>query len=134
VSGRVETVPPPPPVETRLFRWLTDVRAALGLEAARTPALLNGWGDAGAPYPACGYFRRQGLVYLQGRITGGGFPALAFVLPPGFRPEWDLAFPVITGGGPGRLDVLGDGSVWTSAAGAPAGWVSVNGVYFRAGG
>jgi hypothetical protein len=126
VSGRIDTVPPPPPVEARLLRWLTDVRAALGLEAVRTPALENAWG-AHPAYGTPGCFRRQGLVHLVGAAQGGTAGTAVFTLPAGFRPDATVRFD-----GP-RVEVDAAGRVTPDAA-AGNGRVALDGIIFRTGG
>lgn len=126
MSGRVETVPPPPPVDARLFRWLTDVRAALGVEPVRELALANGWQPHPA-YGAPGYFRRGGLVHLTGAVQGGAAGTAIATLPVGFRPAGRLRF---EGAG---IEVGADGAVVPDGLGGN-GRISLDGTVFRAGG
>jgi len=133
MSGRVEVVPPPPPVETRLFRWLTDVRAALGLETARTPVLLNGW----VPHPGGGpprYWRHGGMVHLAGALQGTGVGTTAFDLPVGLRPEAAVRFAVASDGvTPGLVEISAAGTVQPVSGNGPYG-IWLDGISFRAGG
>lgn len=137
MSGRIEVVPPPPGgIVPGLFRWLTDVRAALGAETTRTPTLLNGWTDWGTPYGAVGYWRARGVVRLVGVAKSGMVATDAggaiFTLPAGFRPGADLQVPVVSAGGPGIC--------YIDTAGNVRAHVGVNtsffldGIVFRAGG
>jgi len=124
--SRIETLPPPPPVEPRLFRWLTDARAALGLEAVRPPALANGWA-AHPTYAAPGYWKRQGMAHLAGTVQGGAAGTAVCTLPPGFRPGATVRFE-----GPG-VEVDAAGNVTPDAA-AGTTRVALDGIIFRTGG
>jgi len=131
----IHRVPPPPSTaDPGLFRWFTDVRAALGLEALRTPALLNGWVDYGAPYGGAAYWLRLGVVHLTGLVRDGGLGTNVFALPTGFRPAARLVFATLCDAGVARVDVLPDGAVLVASAPASNGFLSLEGIAFRVGG
>jgi len=60
-----------------------------------TPTFSNGW-SAFAGWPVQ-YRRKDGIVYLRGRLTGGS-TGVAFVLPAGFRPGQQSLFSGVDAG------------------------------------
>lgn len=135
MSDRIETLSGPPQPgapPAALFRWLTELRAALALPAARTPVLENGWQDAGAPYAPAAFWKRQGVVRLAGAVQGGALDTTALTLPTGFRPAAAARFAVDAEGAHGAVEVTADGRL-TPVAGAGA-RLSLEGITFRAGG
>lgn len=55
-------------------------------------AFLNGWDNMGDPRYGDARFRRiaSGLVLVEGTLALGTNAAIAFVLPAGYRPEWQI--------------------------------------------
>lgn len=113
-----DTTAPPPPV------W-------------KSYTLQSGWVDYGAPYAAHAYTKTgYGEVFLKGLIKSGSDArdTTIFVLPPGYRPDTQLAFHVGSDGngvsGIGRIDVLPTGEV-RFIDGSNA-WISLDSVHFMA--
>ena len=90
-----------------------------------TPTLAAGWTNFGGGWSPARYRRlSNGVVQIEGLLTGPASPANIFTLPSGFRPSSHVMFAVIGDGTPARLDVLSDGSVnW--AVGGSAGYFSI---------
>jgi hypothetical protein len=78
-----------------------------------------------------------GIVHLEGEIERfSGTEAVAFTLPPGFRPPVDQYLHALVSGGSGQLFVGSDGTVRPEAVGSgtdPTAYTSLNGVSFFAG-
>jgi hypothetical protein len=115
-------------------------------------ALGSGWATYRAETPVRYFKDLSGVVHLQGGLTGGtaGRTAALFTLPPGYRPDAEfLEFsPLATSAGDtpaltmveicGNIDCGGPngapdpGAVFVVAA--PAFYLSLDGISFRAGG
>ncbi|WP_156936144.1 hypothetical protein [Anoxybacteroides tepidamans] len=97
------------------------------------PTLLNGWVNNGSGFEIAGYYKDAlGFIRLKGLIKGGTMGTTAFVLPAGYRPSSRRAFPVITSGGLGRVDIDTAGNVIVMSYGtASNGYVSLEGICFN---
>jgi hypothetical protein len=77
-----------------------------------TPAtLLNGWANFGAGATTAGYWiSDDGVVYLQGYVSGGVMSSIIFQLPSGFRPSAQVHFSTVSNNafGHGSIDTLGN--------------------------
>jgi len=79
-----------------------------------TPAFVNSWaayadGNYGA---SCGYRKMpDGRVIMRGLIAGGPQASLAFTLPVGYRPLWNMIFATTNASGVVRCDVMMTGAV-----------------------
>ena len=102
------------------------------------PTYQNGWGefDPNGTYGAIRYRKVQGVVYIQGMMSGGTASSSlpAFTLPRGFRPSNRMIFGVYTAEGTGtqgnRLDILANGQVHPYAAvSVTTGWFSVHAIF-----
>ena len=98
----------------------------------QTPTLLNNWVRHSTQYNAPGYFKdSMGVVHLRGLVKNGTASDI-FRLPVGYRPARRELLPVcIDPNIGGRVDVLTSGRVYR-VSGA-SGWVSLDGITFRAG-
>lgn len=103
--------------------------------ALESPALLSGWSQySAASRSAVGHWKDPfGVVHLQGYVTGGsvGYNQPIFTLPPGSRPLKVQEFVIPASGGVGLLFIDEHGNVALESG--SNGWVSLNGVTFRAG-
>jgi hypothetical protein len=82
------------------------------------PALVNSWGDLGAPYGALGYRKdADGFVHLRGVLDGSSATSNIIStagLPVGYRPANDVAMPTKgrgDGGGAFVLIIKADGTI-----------------------
>ena len=87
----------------------------------------------GVGYENVTYYKdTEGRVHLSGLVAINGTQSgTMFTLPAGYRPTGQLIFLVMSGSGPARIDVMMNGNV--SIATAVPGWISTNGISFRAG-
>ena len=106
------------------------------VSSAGEPPFLNGWQNDGNDVAPAAFFRdREGIVHLQGVVTGGTSD-FVFTLPPGYRPKVTDEFAALTvNAGPTRainqLEVQDTGDVVLYD---PVGlWASLSGVSFRCG-
>jgi len=128
--SRIDRIPPPPPqANPALFRWFTDLRQALALEAPVTATLSGGWQPFGAPYAVPQYWRRGDTLYLGGMAALGTLNVAMFTLPEGYRPPAEHLFEQVGVNASVPISVKPDGSV-TLISGA-TGWVSLDGINFR---
>jgi hypothetical protein len=119
------------------------------------PTFQNSWGNGGGNGESASFFKdHEGIVHLQGNLHGGAGGATIFQLPAGYRPANGkvLRFAAVCTcvatdpqGGEvslptGQLDVEGPGVSATSAGVvllvpplAPSGYLSLDGITFRAG-
>lgn len=83
-----------------------------------TPTLLNSWSNLGSGYVAARYRRLNGIVYVQGTVTGGTVTSGTNILnlPAGFRSSATMQFPVATtsASGAARIEMAADGNIKTS--------------------
>ena len=86
----------------------------------------------GAGFENVTYYKdTEGRVHLSGLVLINGTQSgTMFTLPAGCRPTGNLIFLVISGSGPARIDMVSNGNV--SIATPVTGWISVNGISFRA--
>jgi len=133
--NRIELLPPPPSdTPHTLAAWLAACRGAVGLEASRPMALVNGY-QAAPPLGIPAYLRHGGRVTLEGTADGGAATGpLLTTLPPGFRPPDTRRFCVPSGadgGTPGTIEIQPTGQVSLVHG---SGTVSLDGITFRIGG
>ncbi len=96
------------------------------------PTLLNGWVNQGGSTSPAGYYRdAAGRVYLRGDIKSGTIGAAAFVLPAGYRPDFDTFRPVMTTGTYGYASVAASSGTVYAASGSNAGF-DLDGISFLA--
>lgn len=121
-------------------------RRLLNFERRRLFAFANGWrayGGGAAPWGHQGYAKLPGgLVVLEGLLdkAGGNWVAneVILTLPAGYRPPSNRVFapPVspAAANGSQRIDITPDGNVVLIVGGAtnPVGWLSLDGITFRA--
>ena len=103
-------------------------------EAWIVPAFMNSWTNYDTTYNPAGYFKDSlGIVHLRGLVKNGTNNTTIFTLPVGYRPSNQELQAVQTNLNTiGRVDILADGQV-TVVSGSN-GWVSLDGITFRAGG
>jgi hypothetical protein len=81
-------------------------------EATTAPTLLNSWANTGGSNPVASYRKTfSRTVRLNGQISGGTAPSIAFTLPSGYRPPNNLRFPVANNGAYGEVRVASTGDV-----------------------
>ena len=105
-------------------------------------AFSASWGNYGAGFESCVYWRDGFVVHLQGLVNKTiGVPTAGDVvatLPLGYRPSSSVTFTIVSGGGGGltvaRIDVESDGDiVWQFGDSSGAGdYHSFSGLSFRA--
>lgn len=98
------------------------------------PAFMNSWTNYETTYNPAGYFKDSlGIVHLRGLVKNGTNNTTIFTLPAGYRPSNRELQAVQTSLNTiGRVDIFADGQV-TVVSGSN-GWVSLDGITFRAGG
>ncbi|CAM1343790.1 hypothetical protein [Tenacibaculum amylolyticum] len=80
----------------------------------QTPILLNGIQNYDSSYQGVRYRKKNGVVYIEGAVKGGGAGLLTviFTLPVGFRPSKRLIFNGgKSGSTPVRIDIATDGNI-----------------------
>lgn len=126
--------------------------------AAGEPAFRNGWGNEGDLFETVAFFKdREGIVHLRGAAVGGASASAIFQLPAGYRPAAGKALvasvvcqcEVHTNASPsspvevstGSLAIYGsgivpdgDGAVGNVVFVPTGGWISFDGITFRAAG
>jgi hypothetical protein len=104
----------------------------------RVVPFQNPWTNYGGSFNDAHYFKdSQGIVHLRGLVKNPSLAADAavngqviFTLPIGYRPVQRELFCVYTMERAGRVDVVNNGQV--IAVNAQAGWVTLDGITFRA--
>jgi hypothetical protein len=93
----------------------------------------SGWANYGSDWTSCAYRKEgQGVVWLSGLANRTAGTTLIGTLPEGYRPLATKIFNAIgNGNAQGRVDIGADGTV-TAVVGGAAGFISLNGVKFRA--
>lgn len=111
-----------------------EISGQIVQQTAQTAVLLNGWSNFGGAYTTAGYWKdKEGLVHLQGLITGGSIAngAILLNLPAGYRPTAGrLMFSVLNNNTTGRIDINTNGDVIVEVLGSNA-WLNLTGIYFR---
>jgi hypothetical protein len=112
----------------------------IGLTGILTPmsvvnvaSLGAGWSNQGGTYrPACYWIDAQGVVHLEGAITGGAPDSTTpvFTLPAGYRPPFDHWFAITSNNALGVLRVAPSGAV-TIRQGSGTSLTSISGITFR---
>ena len=93
----------------------------------------NGWVNYGVVYNNAGYFKdSNGVVHLRGLIRNGTIGSVIFNLPAGYRPVSRELFSTISINGYARVDVNTNGDVIHSSFNGANGWVSLDGLTFKA--
>lgn len=99
-------------------------------QPAIAAGLVNSWANSGPPQHVAGYWKdSDGVVHLEGRISGGTAPSVAMVLPPGYRPSATEDFAVIAAGALGWVFISSTGEVTVQSGAA---LVGLGGITFRA--
>lgn len=112
---------------------LNGNKAKAQQENWQAPTLVNNWINFGGNDAPAGYYKNSlGEVFLRGMIKGGTTTAgtQIFILPTGYRPEYDMQFPVVANNAFGAIYVKATGVVEISVASAYA--TSLSGIHFRA--
>jgi hypothetical protein len=94
---------------------------------------VNSWADYGSTYTTGAYYRDgDGVVHLRGLIKNGTSTTIC-TLPEGFRPEGRLLTHCISNGYPAsRIDIKTTGVVTLEHSTYDAGWLSLEGISFKA--
>ena len=120
VNISVNGVSYPVPSSAADTDWAAEQVAFLQALAAQSlksptvlaPSLINAWANLGSSSQTAGYWKdAAGTVYLRGTITGGASLSACLVLPSGYRPSKDEAFPVAANGGTALASVTTNGNV-----------------------
>jgi hypothetical protein len=95
-------------------------------------SLDNGWNNWGDVYAPAGYMKDSlGFVHLRGLVRSGAPKVPIFTLPLGSRPQFRYLHCISSSGDPqGRVDITANGEVLH--LGGSNGWVSLDGIIFRA--
>ncbi|WP_018130719.1 phage tail spike protein [Effusibacillus pohliae] len=98
---------------------------------AMNATLLNGWTNYGSGYGLARYWKNRDTVQISGLVNmpANGVGTTIFQLPVGYRPAYQLIFPVNQNSSHARVDVKPDGSV-VFVSGANGGWVALDGISF----
>ncbi len=80
----------------------------------------NGWGNVGAPRQAARFTKVNGIVHIQGQISGGVSGSKAFTLPAGYRPAAQIDLPSTDTIGVINLGIHANGDFVPGAAGSTA--------------
>jgi hypothetical protein len=84
----------------------------INMQAIVSPTFSNGWVKASVESEPIGYWRdSQGMVHLEGAISGGGVNSMAFNLPIGYRPLHDNLFVVNSNDAFGQVRINPNGDV-----------------------
>lgn len=95
------------------------------------PGFANSWVNyATTTAPAAFWKDAFGVIHLQGLIKSGTVGSAAFMLPPGFRPDYQHVFGVVSNGAIGRVDVFADGSVVPASPSSNV-YVTLDGITLR---
>lgn len=94
------------------------------------PAFRNRWRNYGGAWSHAGFWKdADGVVHLQGTLTGRSADKVAFQLPAGYRPATDL-FTVAAGGDhASSIEILTNGEILIVGAGS----IGLDGLTFLAG-
>jgi hypothetical protein len=111
--------------------WLLD-KTFRKVGSVGAPAFTNSWVNFGSGWADAAYWKDPfGMVHLRGLIKSGTVTASAFTLPPGYRPEVNQVFGVVSNGAAGRVDVLTDGTVVPNTPSNNT-YVTLSGISFKA--
>lgn len=106
--------------------------------SAQSPQLVSefvsGWINGSVWSAPATYYKDGGRVYLSGMIIkwpeSGYFNDYAFVLPVGFRPQYDERYLAVAAGGSGIITVMATGNVRVTSNSSL--WLSLSGINFLA--
>lgn len=89
------------------------------------------YGPATVTKSASGWVLVTGLIY-KGTATGAT-PILIATLPVGFRPSFEVMFPILNNSETVTYNVLvkPNGEIWTTSSGLVAGYISLNSIQFN---
>lgn len=93
----------------------------------------NAWASVGLGYPSLDFLRTENLwIEMRGAAgkAGANLPESVFTLPANYRPGGTIAFPVVTAGGFGSIEITSAGVV--SVTGGSHSRVHFDGVRFKA--
>lgn len=95
----------------------------------------NSWHALGSGWAPPAYWKDEdGLVHLEGVGAGGTLGLAMFPLPPGFRPDKDRVFSVVSNSTFGAVQVTAGGNVIPLAVGTASNAAySLDGISFRTG-
>lgn len=95
----------------------------------------NGWHALGSGWAPPAYWKDEdGIVHLEGMGAGGTLGLAMFPLPPGYRPEKDRVFAVVSNSTFGAVQVTASGNVIPLAVGSATNAAySLDGITFRTG-
>lgn len=112
--------------------------ADLQPERLQLATLLNGWVNAAgvsgydSQHARAGFYKDKfGRVHLTGFIKDGTANSVAFVLPPGYRPQYRQMFAAISNNAIGRIDLFANGDVIPASPPSSNVWISLDGISFR---
>jgi hypothetical protein len=103
--------------------------------------LATGWTNLGGEYETAAYYKDPfGIVHIKGVVNhGSNRNATVATLPTGYRPPLSEFFPIVNSDTFGQMRIHGLGSAvgdgimrMTSPTGQTAGWISLDGITFRA--
>ena len=101
---------------------------------AGQPAFQNGWSNLDGAGGRSARFRKlsNGMVTVQGCVSGGTVGQPIFTLPVGYRPDspYDHNYVALTAGVHGTIDVLYDGNIVISGSNT---WAYLSSLMFFAG-
>lgn len=103
-------------------------------EADWIPAVMQGaWVWYGSAFPPAGYLKDKfGVVHCRGLIKSGVVPSVAFTLPVGYRPLYNIVAITASNNNTGRIDInSATGNVTISAPSSNA-YVDLSQIMFRA--
>ncbi|MDP2712091.1 MAG: hypothetical protein Q8O56_12820 [Solirubrobacteraceae bacterium] len=116
-----------PPLESRIAFTFSNSWRVFGGGTGTPP-----WGHAG-------YYKHNGIVYLEGlldRAGGNWVTGVILTLPVGYRPPSDRLFHVGTNpaNAATRVDMQTNGQLFLQVGGAsnPVGYLALSGIFFRA--
>lgn len=101
------------------------------------PAFAGAWTNLGSTYANTSFVRRpDGWVTLHGRPSNAtnplGLSSTIFTLPPGFKPEADVVFAIVSNGAFGQVTVTSAGAVNYVAGATVAPAISLDGISYKA--
>ena len=110
-------------------------RQLIAVGTAGAAPFTNSWHALGGGWAPPAYWKDEdGIVHLEGVGAGGTLGAAMFPLPPGYRPNQDRIFPVVSSSTFGAVQITAGGNVIPLAVGtATNAAYSLDGISFRTG-